>query len=177
MAGKAKKRIVSGGQTGADQAGWRAAKASGIPTGGFMPKGFMTEDGPRPEFAEAYGAVELPTSSDPERTRRNAKDADATVWFGTPAPSGSITTHRACRRSRPPRLRRGRGGQAERRRLLAPVPRLPVAQRGGEPGVEQPQGSASGPSGSCSPSSAGRRRSRRRVVEPAARRLAWRSSG
>ena len=44
-------RVISGGQTGADQAGWRAAKASGIPTGGWMPKGFLTEDGPRPEFA------------------------------------------------------------------------------------------------------------------------------
>jgi hypothetical protein len=35
-------RVISGGQTGADQAGWRAARAAGIPTGGFMPKGFLT---------------------------------------------------------------------------------------------------------------------------------------
>ena len=52
-------RIISGGQTGADQAGWRAARACGIPTGGAMPKGFLTEDGPRPEFAGLYGAREL----------------------------------------------------------------------------------------------------------------------
>jgi hypothetical protein len=44
-------RIISGGQTGADQAGWRAARACGVPTGGFMPLGFLTEGGPRPEFA------------------------------------------------------------------------------------------------------------------------------
>ena len=46
-------RVISGGQTGADQAGWRAARAFGIPTGGAMPKGFLTEDGPCPEFAAA----------------------------------------------------------------------------------------------------------------------------
>jgi hypothetical protein len=56
-------RVITGGQSGADQAGWRAARAAGIPTGGFMPKGFLTEDGPRPEFAEEFGAVEMPTDS------------------------------------------------------------------------------------------------------------------
>ena len=30
--------VISGGQTGVDQAGWRAAKACGIRTGGWMPK-------------------------------------------------------------------------------------------------------------------------------------------
>ena len=33
-------KIISGGQTGADQAAWRAAKAFGVPTGGWMPKDF-----------------------------------------------------------------------------------------------------------------------------------------
>jgi hypothetical protein len=50
-------KTISGGQTGADQAAWRAAKAHAIATGGWMPKGFLTEDGPRPEFAELYGAL------------------------------------------------------------------------------------------------------------------------
>ena len=54
-------KVITGGRTGADQAGWRAACAHGIITGGAMPKGDRTEDGPRPEFAELYGAVELPT--------------------------------------------------------------------------------------------------------------------
>jgi hypothetical protein len=76
-------RIVSGGQTGADQAGWRAAKAAGIPTGGWMPLGFLTEDGPRPEFAGLYGAEECPTADYPARTRRNVIDSSATIWFGT----------------------------------------------------------------------------------------------
>jgi hypothetical protein len=89
-------RIVSGGQSGADQAGWRAAKALGIATGGRMPAGFLTEAGPRPEFAEMFGAVEMPGGGDPERTRSNARDSDATVWFGDPGSPGERTTLRAC---------------------------------------------------------------------------------
>jgi hypothetical protein len=33
-------KIVTGGQSGADQAAWRVAQACGIPTGGWMPRGF-----------------------------------------------------------------------------------------------------------------------------------------
>jgi hypothetical protein len=55
-------RVISGGQTGADQAGWRAARAYGIPTGGWMPLGFLTETGPRPEFTELDGATQLETA-------------------------------------------------------------------------------------------------------------------
>jgi hypothetical protein len=90
------KRIVSGGQTGAAQAGWRAARARRIPTDGWMPLGFLTEDGPRPEFAGLYGAVELPTVDDPTRTRRNAMEASATIWFGSLASAEASVTHRAC---------------------------------------------------------------------------------
>jgi hypothetical protein len=75
-------RVISGFQTGADIAGIYAARAHGIPTGGAMPRGFLTEEGPRPEFAELYGAVELPSSSYPARTERNVRDSDGTIWFG-----------------------------------------------------------------------------------------------
>jgi hypothetical protein len=89
-------RVVSGGQTGADQAGWRAARASGIATGGWMPEDFLTEAGPRPDFAEMFGAVEIPGGGYPERTRANARDSDATVWFGDPASPGGRTALRTC---------------------------------------------------------------------------------
>jgi Circularly permutated YpsA SLOG family len=68
-------KIISGGRTGANQAGWRVAPAFGIPTGGWMPHGFLTEDGPRPEFANLYAAVEMRTDDDPIRIRRNAAEA------------------------------------------------------------------------------------------------------
>ena len=76
-------RIISGGQMGADQAGWRAARRAGLPTSGWMPRGFETEDGPRPEFAGEFGAVEV-AGGYKVRTRANARDSDATVWFGDP---------------------------------------------------------------------------------------------
>ena len=40
--------VISGGQTGVDQAALRAARTAGIPTGGFAPLGWSTEDGPAP---------------------------------------------------------------------------------------------------------------------------------
>jgi hypothetical protein len=72
-------RVIAGGQTGADQAGWRAARASGIATWGFMPLGFLTEDGPRPEFAESRaGLAEKPKAGvlswpEPWNTRQLAE--------------------------------------------------------------------------------------------------------
>jgi hypothetical protein len=62
-------RVVSGGQTGPDQGAWRAAKACGIPAGGFMPRGSMTEEGPRPEFAGPYGGRPMDSSLGPEPRR------------------------------------------------------------------------------------------------------------
>jgi hypothetical protein len=38
--------VISGGQTGADQGGLRATRACGIPTGGWAPRGWLTEAGP-----------------------------------------------------------------------------------------------------------------------------------
>jgi Circularly permutated YpsA SLOG family len=55
-----------------------------------------TEDGLRPEFAERFGAAELPGGGSPERTRANARDSDATMWFGDPGSPGGRTTLGAC---------------------------------------------------------------------------------
>jgi hypothetical protein len=89
-------KFLSGGQTGADQAAWRAARTHGLPTGGWMPKGFLTEDGPRPEFAELYGAQEMPTDSYRARTEQNVRDSHATLGFGSTDTSGAKATLLAC---------------------------------------------------------------------------------
>jgi hypothetical protein len=86
--------VVSGGQTGVDQAAWRAAKRLGIRTGGWMPKGFLTEDGNRPELAGLYGAVEYWSASYPPRTFANARDSDCTIWVGPGDSSGFHCTKR-----------------------------------------------------------------------------------
>ena len=66
-------RIITGGQTGADQAGWRAARAFGIATRGWMPAGFLTEDGPRADLAEVFGTAELPGGDYATRRRRRGR--------------------------------------------------------------------------------------------------------
>jgi hypothetical protein len=43
------KKIISGGQTGADVAGLDVAIKHGIPHGGAIPKGRLTENGTLPE--------------------------------------------------------------------------------------------------------------------------------
>jgi len=74
-------KVISGGQTGADQAGLRAAKICGLETGGWMPKGFKTESGPRPEFAITYRVREHKSDKFPPRTRQNIRDSDGTLMF------------------------------------------------------------------------------------------------
>ena len=64
--------VLSCRQTGADQAGWRAEKAFGLPTGGWMPKGFLAEDGPQREIAELFGAKETDSADYQARTLANS---------------------------------------------------------------------------------------------------------
>src|SRR5262245_12501737 len=96
-------RVISGGQTGADQGGWRAARAVGIETGGWMPRGFLTEGGPRPAFAREFRAEEHDSDDPARRTVANVRAADATLIFaGEPCMPGTALTIRACRNLRQP---------------------------------------------------------------------------
>lgn len=70
------KKIISGGQTGADQAALDAAIKFEFPYGGWVPKGRKTEAGPLPE---KYNLKEMPTGSYPKRTEQNVIDSDGTV--------------------------------------------------------------------------------------------------
>jgi hypothetical protein len=77
------KMICSGGQTGADMGGLLAAKQMGITTGGYIPKGCITEDGPRPAIAKHFNLTETSTSRYEPRTYANAKLGDGTIRFAT----------------------------------------------------------------------------------------------
>jgi hypothetical protein len=69
-------KIISGGQTGADQAALDVAIELGIPHGGWVPRGRMTETGRLPE---KYHMQEITSISYPERTELNVVDSDGTL--------------------------------------------------------------------------------------------------
>ena len=75
-------KVISGGQTGADQAGLAAAKACGLETGGWAPKGWLTADGEAEELLRSYGLKEH-RGGYRSRTWANVKDADATIRLAT----------------------------------------------------------------------------------------------
>jgi predicted Rossmann fold nucleotide-binding protein DprA/Smf involved in DNA uptake len=80
------RKIISGGQTGADRAAWDAAIEAGIATGGFVPVGRQAEDGPIP--GKYPHLIETGTSDTATRTRLNVIDSDATLLFSHGPPTG-----------------------------------------------------------------------------------------
>ncbi len=93
-------RIISGGQTGADQAALDAAIALDIPHGGWLPKGRKTEQGPLPL---RYDLWESGSSRYRDRTEKNILAADGTLIFSFgPLTGGSALTEAlAIRHDRP----------------------------------------------------------------------------
>lgn len=84
-------KIVSGGQTGADQAGVLYAARVGIETGGWAPKGWLTEAGPARWLGD-LGLQEHTSSRYNIRTFANVQDSDGTVVFGDEFSNGSRQT-------------------------------------------------------------------------------------
>lgn len=75
------RRVISGGQTGADQGGLAAAKECKIETGGWAPKGFRTLKGYNLKLGELFGLKEHKSSAYPPRTYANVRDSDGTIRF------------------------------------------------------------------------------------------------
>ena len=90
-------KIISGGQTGADLGGLRAAKILGIKTGGLAPKGYKTESGSNPELFTVYGLTAAGTDDYAYRTAANVRGSHATVIFATNVKSpGTRLTIKTC---------------------------------------------------------------------------------
>jgi hypothetical protein len=99
------RRIISGGQTGADRAALDWALAHRVPHGGFCPRGRRAEDGP---IARRYRLRQTRTAHSPERTEANVRAAHATLIFCQRPPGpGSRLTAELCRRHGKPCLRVG----------------------------------------------------------------------
>jgi Circularly permutated YpsA SLOG family len=78
------KRVVSGGQTGVDQAALRAAQTCGLDCGGWCPPGRICESGIIPpifplEETPEERSTEAPEIPRSQRTEWNVRDSDATL--------------------------------------------------------------------------------------------------
>ena len=100
MARRRVRKVISGGQTGADRGGLDAAERLGIPRGGWCPKGRRAEDGKVPA---KYPLRETESDDYGERTELNVLWADATVVFthGPPAGGSALTLELAGRHGKP----------------------------------------------------------------------------
>ena len=84
------KKIISGGQTGADRAALDVAVKFNIEHGGWIPKGRRTEDGSLPM---RYHLKEMDTTDYRERTRQNIIDSQGTLIIARgPLTGGSKLT-------------------------------------------------------------------------------------
>lgn len=94
--------VISGGQTGADQAGLSVAKLFRIETGGYAPKGWMTKNGSDPTLRTKYNLRES-TGGYSQRTYLNVMMADGTIRlalnFNTP---GEVCTLNAITTTKKP---------------------------------------------------------------------------
>ena len=93
-------KIVSGGQTGADQAALDAAIALGLDHGGWVPAGRLTERGP---LDSRYDMKEMPSAEYAARTEKNVIDSDGTLILSHGALTGGsdFTRKMAVQHGRP----------------------------------------------------------------------------
>ena len=78
------KKLISGGQTGADRAALDVAIGLGFPHGGWIPKGRLTEAEPLPA---KYRLEEIADTSYTTRTEKNVMESDGTLILS----HGSLT--------------------------------------------------------------------------------------
>lgn len=86
------KKIISGGQTGADRAALDTAIKFNIDHGGWIPAGRKAEDG---ILSDIYHMEEMPTDSYPKRTEQNIMDSHGTLIISRgQLTGGSLLTHK-----------------------------------------------------------------------------------
>ncbi len=103
------RKLVSGGQTGADIAALDVALKHDFPHGGWCPKGRKSIEGPIPS---RYLLLETPSASYLQRTEWNVRDNDGTVVFtlAPEATGGSLKTIQFAQKHDKPVLHLSRSG-------------------------------------------------------------------
>ena len=96
------KKLISGGQTGADSCIIEVGRRLGVPIGGLVPKGWLTEEGAKPVLRE-LGFTESEIACYEERTCRNVEQGDVTLIFAADLQSDgtSLTVAHAKKIGRP----------------------------------------------------------------------------
>ncbi len=87
-------KIISGGQTGADQAALDVALELGFDHGGSIPKSRLTEAGPLDTKYDKM--TELESRSYRQRTEKNVLDSDGTLIFTIDKPKGGTAFTEKC---------------------------------------------------------------------------------
>ena len=91
------RKIISGGQTGADQGGLYAAEALGLEIGGTAPRCYRTESGPSIALLrDRFHLAEHQDYSYPPRTKCNVVDSNGTLLIGFMGSPGSRLTIKLC---------------------------------------------------------------------------------
>lgn len=96
--------VIAGGQTGVDQAALEAAFLHGIKTGGYVPKGYLTERGSEPTLLKKYGLIEHASHKYGPRTAANVNLADGIVIIGRTSSPGTSLTQQLAKKSGKPML-------------------------------------------------------------------------
>lgn len=95
-------KIISGGQTGADQGGLEAGEVLNLNTGGTAPKGYITLDGPCPQLGNRFYLKELNCEDIPidqmyvKRSKLNVDNSDGTIAFRLYSSPGTDCTIGYC---------------------------------------------------------------------------------
>ena len=96
-------KVISGGQTGADQGGLEAARFLGYKTGGYAPRNFRTWAGNNYQLRDTFGLVETEQANYAYRTMLNVKESDATIRLATNFESpGELKTLQAIQKYKKP---------------------------------------------------------------------------
>jgi hypothetical protein len=94
--------VISGGQTGADQAGLYAAKHCGVTTGGYAPAHYMTVTGPNLILKDTFDLVVI-QGGYKKRTAMNVQASDCTLRFAydfnSPGELCTLNAIRECKKS------------------------------------------------------------------------------
>ena len=79
-----------------------AARQLDVSSGGFAPKGWLTEDGAQEKLLRGLGLTECEKDGYPARTRRNVESSDGTLLIGQHQSGGSRLTYEIAKQLKKP---------------------------------------------------------------------------